>query len=208
MSSYSITGQIKDSHGNGVKDLFVEAFDDDLGTADDYLGKAITKLDGKFEIKFEQKDFKAPYDILERNPDIYLIIRDQYRVVHKTDTRENATVQDLYFDITLPSTTSDSYSGPYDDPYANAAQIMISQFASIGDTITVPNINVQRSIPQMLRLVNSFLHYTDPRISKIYRYPGPQVIARPKEVSPHSHIVPWTKQRWEKFGHVISGAWD
>lgn len=208
LTSYSITGQIKNSSGNGVKDLLVEAFDDDLGTDDDYLGRAFTKPDGKFEITFDQADFKSQYDILERNPDVYLLIRDQYGLVHKTGTRKNASGHDLHFDITLPSTTSDSFTEPYDDPYANAAQIMISQFAAIGDTITVSNINIQRSIPQMLRGINSFLHYTDPRIMKIYRYPGPQVIARPKDFLGHSHVIPWTKQRWEKFGHIVPGAWD
>jgi len=201
MLGSSIIGQIKDSNSKGIAGLFVEAFDDDFGTADDYLGKAFTDSNGRFEIPFEQKDYRSAYDILEMNPDVYLVIRDSYGIVHRTETRSNAGKNDLHFDITLLP-----YSEPFDDPYANAAQIMVSQFAVIGDTVTLPSVNLQRSVPQMLRSINSFLHYTDPRVTRIYQYPGPQVIPRPKDFPGHSHSIPWTEKRWKAFGYVPNEA--
>jgi hypothetical protein len=195
-ADYTLTGQIKNADGRPIADLLVEAFDDDFGTADDYLGKSFTDSEGKFEIPLEQKDYKSAYDVLEMNPDVYLVIYDEYEIIYKTETRSNADKNDLHFDLTLSS-----YSEPYDDPYATAVPAMISRFAAIGDTVTLSDVNLQRSIPQMLRSLNSFLHYTDPRVTRIYGYPGPQVIARPKDFPAHSHSIPWTEKSWQAFGH-------
>lgn len=94
-----ITGTIKDAQGSPMADLLVEAFDSDMGSADDFLGNTFTDKSGKFRIKFKTESFKGKYDILEREPDVYLVISDEYGVIKKTETRSNA--RNLKFDIKI-----------------------------------------------------------------------------------------------------------
>jgi hypothetical protein len=185
-SKYEITGQIKNEDGHALGDLLVEAFDSDLGSADDYLGHAFTDSQGKFLIKFETPSFKAAYDILERGPDVYLVVTDEYGVVKKTETASNVSQDDLEFGDIIVSDDQ-----PFDDPYANSADRMIALFMSLGDTIAPSQTDFLNSFIQMMRSIRSWLYYTNERIYKLYGYPGPQVIARPKEFPDHDHSVAW-----------------
>lgn len=56
----------------GIPGLIVEAVDKDF-KYDDRLGSAITDRDGKFEIKYDERDFKDAY--LDKQPDIFLRIK-------------------------------------------------------------------------------------------------------------------------------------
>jgi len=185
-SIFTIAGEVKDSQGVPLSSLFVEAFDSDFGSADDYLGNAFTDSNGRFEIKFEEKSFKGTYDFMERRPDIYLAISDEYRVIHKTDVRSEAHETE-FFDIVI------SDNRPFEDPYANGMQRMIALFGSIGETIDPTRVDPQRTTAQLLRTISSWLHYSDPNIAKIYGYPGPQMIRHPKGFPNHSHFVAWRK---------------
>jgi hypothetical protein len=169
-----------------MPDLLVEAFDSDFGSADDYLGSAFTDSSGKFEIKFEEKSFKGSYEFLERRPDIYLVLSDEYRVIHKTDIRSEAD-DTVLFDIVITD------NRPFEDPYANAIQRMTALFGSIEDTVDTTRVDPQRTTAQLLRTLSSWLHYSDPNIARIYGYPGPQVIRHPKEFPGHSHSVAWRR---------------
>lgn len=185
---YEITGQVKREDGHVLANLLVEAFDSDLGSADDYLGHAFTDLQGKFLIKFATTSFKGAYDILERGPDVYLVMTDEYGVVKKTETVSNASEEDLGFgDIIV------SDDRPFDDPYANSADRMIALFMSLGDTIEPAQTDFLNTFTQMIRSIRSWLYYTNERIYKLYGYPGPQVIARPKEFPAHDHSVAWRR---------------
>jgi hypothetical protein len=169
-----------------MPDLFVEAFDKDFGTADDYLGNAFTDDDGKFEIKFEEKTFKASYDPLERDPDIYLVISDEYRIIHKTDVHSESKELEVFNEVIADTR-------PFEDPYASGMQRMIALFGSIGETLDPAKVDPQRTTAQLLRTISSWLHYSDPNIARIYGYSGPQVIRHPKEFPDHSHVVAWEK---------------
>lgn len=68
--------------GVGLAGLRVLAMDADV-LFDDLLGQAITDEEGRYEIGYDVRDFR---DLIERAPDIYLIVVDGDRVVG--DTRD------------------------------------------------------------------------------------------------------------------------
>ena len=185
-NSFTVIGQVRDARGKPVSNLFVEAFDSDMGSSDDFLGSAFTSKTGRFKITFQEKSFRGKYDVFERDPDVYLVISDEYGVVKKTETK---SAKNLKFSVKL---TDDA---PYHDPYANAEQRMVALFTSVGDTVDLQLINPSWTSSLILRTITSYLHYADPKITKIYGYPGPQVIARPKEFPKHDHTIPWRRTK-------------
>lgn len=97
---YKIAGRVKDEQGKPLSGLFIDAFDSDIGTADDHLGNATTDSQGEFGITFDDKAFKGAIGILERRPDEYLIVRDASRVLHRTEVRSEANDEE-FFNITI-----------------------------------------------------------------------------------------------------------
>jgi hypothetical protein len=73
--------------GDAVAGLRVLAMDADV-LFDDLLGQAVTDEEGRYEIDYDVRDFR---DLIERAPDIYLIVIAGDRVVG--DTR-HALVRD------------------------------------------------------------------------------------------------------------------
>ncbi len=179
---YKIKGRVKNDQGNPLSGLFVEAFDSDL-TADDYLGNALTGPDGEFEIEFDDKMFKETFEILERRPDVYVVVRDAYRVLHRTDVRSEAKDEE-FFDIMVKD------ARPFDDPYATSFQRSLASFNAVGDTVDISQADFQRLITQMIRGLASWSYYTRPKVMQSLGYPGPQVPQYPKR-TPHEHSLPW-----------------
>lgn len=179
---YKINGKVRDEQRNPLSGLFVEAFDSDL-TADDYLGNAVTDELGQFEIEFDDKAFKGPFEFLERGPDVYIVVRDRYRILHKTEIRSNAKSAE-FFDIIIKD------ARPFDDPYTNSFQRVIASFNSIGDTADISPADFQRIITQLIRALGSWSYYTRPNIMQSLGYPGPQVPQYSKRL-PHKHSLPW-----------------
>ncbi len=182
---YRITGKVKDEQGIALPGLFVEAFDSDL-TADDYLGNSLTDSNGGFKIEFDDKMFKGPFEFLERGADVYLVVRDNYRVIHKTDIRSNAKDEE-FFEITVKDVR------PLDDPYVNTFQKVIASFNATGDTVDISPTDFQRLITQMIRALASWSYYTRPNIMQSLGYPGPQVPQYSKREQ-HKHSLPWNKE--------------
>jgi hypothetical protein len=60
--NYKITGIVKDELGKPIPNLFVDAFDSDFGTSEDYIGKAVTNPQGRFEIAFDDKAYKENFE--------------------------------------------------------------------------------------------------------------------------------------------------
>ncbi len=182
---YKVVGKVRDAQGNPLANLFVEAYDSDYGSSPDYLANAVTDLEGNFTLSFEDKAFQELLEILERRPDVYIVLRDSYRVLYKSEIRNEA--KDIeYFDITLKDTI------PPDDPYANTLQRVITSFNLISDTINLSQVDAQRSIRQMIRALANWSYYTTPKIMALYGYPGPQVPKYPKQIQ-HPHSLPWNK---------------
>jgi hypothetical protein len=208
-AKHFVSGLVRDARGSSVPDLLVEAYDQHFGIASDFVGSAFSDPSGKFEIVFQTQDFKSRFDIFETKTNLYIVVRDEYRVVYASETRKEASPNDLYFDVILPSITSETYSEPFDDPYSNNVQTMISEFSSVGDSISQQEVSPLRTVPQLIRSINSFIHFSDPRVTKLYGYPGPQLPGRPKESEPHSHFIPWTAERWKEAGiEVPDSFWQ
>jgi len=176
---------VNDVQGNPLSGLFVEVFDSDL-TGDDFLGNAVTDSQGVFEVVFDEKTFKGPFEILERRPDVYVVVRDAYRVLHKTEIRHE-TKDEEFFDVTIKD------ARPFDDPYANSFQRVIASFNTIRDTVDISQADFQRLITQMIRSLASWSYYTRPKVMQSLGYPGPQVPQYPKKLS-HKHSLPWNKK--------------
>jgi len=183
---YEIAGNVKDEKGDPVAGVFVEAFDSDFGTSDDYLGNTITDSHGNFTITFDDKAFIERFEFFERKPDEYIVLRDSYGVLYKSEIRSEA--KDLeFFDVILKDTR------PVHDPYANTFQREISSLISIADTVTISQVEPRRSINQMIRGLSNWSYYTTPKIMQLYGYPGPQVPRYPKRVK-HNHSLPWNQK--------------
>lgn len=189
---YKIKGRVKNEQGNPVSGLFVEAFDSDL-TADDYLGSTLTNSEGEFEIEFDDKVFHETFELLERRPDVYVVVRDAYRVLHKTDVRSEAKDEE-FFDIVVKDTR------PFDDPYANSFQRTVASFNEIGDTVDISQADLQRLITQMIRGLASWSYYTRPKVMQSVGYPGPQVPQYPKRTA-HEHSLPWNPHEHDEHEH-------
>jgi hypothetical protein len=184
---YKITGIVRDGLGKPVPDVFVDAFDSDFGTSEDYVGNDVTNSQGKFEINFDDKAFKENFEFLERKPDLFITVKDSYRLLHKSEVQSEVQGPEVFFEINL------SQQKTYDDPYANTLQRTINTFYSIGDTIDISQVDVVTSLRQMIRALGNWSYYTTPKIMELYGYPGPQVPRYPKLVT-HQHTLPWNKE--------------
>jgi hypothetical protein len=185
---YKITGIVRDGSGKPVPNVFVDAFDSDFGTSEDYVGNDVTNSQGKFEIIFDDKAFKENFEILERKPDLFVTVKDSYRLLHKSKVKSEVPGPEVSFEINL------SQQETFDDPYANTLQRTISTFYSIGDTVDISQVDVVTSLRQMIRALGNWSYYTTPKIMELYGYPGPQVPRYPKLVTDHQHTLPWNKE--------------
>ena len=176
---YKISGKIKDKIGRPLPGLFVEAYDSDIGV-DDFLGVAESDSDGQFEIIFDDSSFKG---LFERKPDEYLVIRDAYRILHKTQIQSESG-NNKYFEIKITDKES------YEDLYGDSLQRVLSSFNSVEDTVDISQVDFRRSMANMIRAITSWSYYTRPKIMNKYGYPGPQV-PRYSKTTPHKHTLPW-----------------
>ena len=72
--SFKITGIVVEKEsGKGLSDLVVKAYDKDL-LYDDLLGSTETDQNGRFQITYEEKDYKELFD---SKPDIYFEIKNK-----------------------------------------------------------------------------------------------------------------------------------
>lgn len=180
---YKITGNVKSEKGDLVAGVFVEAYDSDFGTSDDYLGNTVTDPQGNFTMTFDDREFRERFELFERRPDEYIVLRDSYGMVYKSEIRSEAKDLEV-FNVILKDTR------PMHDPYANTSQRQISSLISIADTVTISQVDPRRSINQILRSLANWSYYTTPKIMNLYGCPGPQVPKYPKQVK-HRHSLPW-----------------
>ena len=72
-STYTVEGTIKNKENQqGVPDLHVLIYDEDL-FSDDFLGIAVTDINGKFSLSFDKSKFS---DLFGSGPDLYFIVED------------------------------------------------------------------------------------------------------------------------------------
>ena len=200
MTKYLIKGKIIDTNGKPLVDLHLQAMDSDQqffeDHNDDLLGSSKTISDGSFEIPIDDAAFRDSW--LEKNPEIYLIIRNEYgQIVHRTETinanfneNEDGTITipaDITIDLKQQTTNL-----PSTDVYWSNQRIL-SAFSSVGDTITLNNSEFQRNFNLLISSINAWLIYTNDAIWKKIGYDGPQVPRFPSRVPNHSHKLSWEK---------------
>jgi len=200
MTKYLIKGKIIDTDGKPMVDLYLQAMDSDQqffeDHNDDLLGSSKSISDGSFEIPIDDAAFRDSW--LEKNPEIYLIIRNEYgQIVHRTETinanfneNEDGTITipaDITIDLKQQTTNL-----PSTDLYWSNQRIL-SAFSSVGDTITLNNSEFQRNFNLLISSINAWLIYTNDAIWKKIGYDGPQVPRFPSRVPNHSHKLSWEK---------------
>lgn len=77
-TKWTITGQARNRADSPIPGLRVLAYDKDTAKADDFLGCAFADNEGRFEIGYDEADFKSEKSFIdfEGNPDIYLEIME------------------------------------------------------------------------------------------------------------------------------------
>jgi hypothetical protein len=197
---YSIRGKIVDSKGKSVSNIFVQAMDSDQKMFEDYnddlLESSMANADGYFQISFDDSAFADSW--IERNPEIYLILRNASgQVVHRTDAIKfesddnNSGTINIPIDITLDSLEKKTEL-KITDLYWNNDRILAA-FSSVGDTITLNNSDFQRNFGLLLNSINAWLFYTNKVVWDNIRYDGPQVPRYPLQSSDHNHELSWEK---------------
>lgn len=176
---YRIKGSIKDDMNRPLSDLVVEIYDKDV-INDDLIG-IIKSEDGNFEFTYNTKSFKKGFEILEKGPDLYLVIKDKHGILYKSEVRSNAS-KDEVFDIIIKQM--------YEDPYSDSLTKIINAFSNLGDTIERDRIDPEKVIPQMIRMISSWAYYTKEEVMHSIGYDGPQVPRYAKRVE-HEHKIPW-----------------
>lgn len=98
--SYLLTGRIADQYDKALAGLSVRAFDRDIITADDALGSAVTDANGRYSIRFTDKDFKGRgLEQLELGgPDVYIRVYDGDTLLGKSPVHNNCK-QDITIDL-------------------------------------------------------------------------------------------------------------
>lgn len=196
MSDYVIKGRIKDSNGKPVKDVKVQAMDNDQelfdDRNDDILGIIPVNPDGTFEIPFDKNQFEG--GLLEGNPDIYLIIRNSKgEIIHKTEVRRGVKPSDitnLTFDVILDS--QEKTVKPPDDPYSQNLDRTIAAFMKLGETAEWAN-DGQRTFTLLMSSINAYALYTNERMWDTIEYDGPQVNRYPWRTNHSPHPKLWKK---------------
>ena len=190
--NYSFKGSIKDTNGESLKNLIIQAIDSDQewfdDRSDDMLGMTRVKNDGSFEIAFSEEQYKENF--LERNPGVYLIIRNSLgETIYVSEIRRGVKKEDvknLTFDIVLDSVEKKvEYSN---DPYAQNNQRVIAAFQGIGESVDLTNNDTARILTLLLRTMNDWQLYAQD-ISRL-GFDGPQVPRYPWMES-HNHKLKW-----------------
>jgi hypothetical protein len=118
-ASRRITGRVRNRRDRPIGGLRVLAYDKDTMKQDDFLGCAFTDIRGRFEIGYDESDYKAKKTLfdVEGNPDIYLEVSEiRSNATKRTVTLGEAEAEehfDLKVDMTSPTPTLRPVVGYY-----------------------------------------------------------------------------------------------
>ncbi len=196
MSTYTIKGIIKDHQNKPLQNLMIQAMTSDQkwyeDHIDDFIDNKWINKDGTFEISFDKERFNDG-GIFERNPDLYLIVRNSLgQKIYQTEIRrgvDSSDTKNLYFDITLESTEKQITQIP-SDPYSHNNQRVVVSFQRLGDTSEFQLNDISRILRLLITSVNAWSLYTTEHMWNAIGYDGPQVPKYPWRES-HSHKLSW-----------------
>lgn len=102
-SKWTITGRITNRKNAPEVGLCILAYDKDTAKADDFLGCAFTDDEGRFELHYDESDFKSEKALIdfEGNPDIYLDISDVNRKLSKRTSVKGEADKDEHFEVKI-----------------------------------------------------------------------------------------------------------
>ena len=197
MPDYIIKGSIKDTNGNAIKNLKIQAMDSDQeffeDHIDDILGNIWINNDGTFEIPFDKEQFQDGW--LEGNPDIYLMIRNSFgEVIYTTETRRGVKSSDkknLTFEIILDSLEKKiTFS---DDPYSSNIDRFQGDFGRLGEVTDLTLNDSSRTFGLLMNTIDAWILYTRPETWAVIGYDGPQVPRYPWKEE-HAHKLAWEQK--------------
>ena len=199
MSDYLIRGVIRDTQGNPINNVMIQAMDSDQkwyeDRNDDIIGSTWAKEDGTFEIPFDKENFKDA--LLENDPQIFLIIRNSFgQITHTTEPKKDTkdassdSQKILHFEITLVSTEK-GIPEISSDPYLDNNQRVISAFQKLGDVTEFQLNDISRILRLLNTSINAWSLYTTEYTWDVIGYDGPQVPRYPWRIPNHSHKLSW-----------------
>jgi hypothetical protein len=160
VGTFDLKGKIISKDRLPLKDLKIEAYDDDeLLNPDDFLGKTTTDSDGLFEIDFEESKFSGFLEGLEGTPDVYLILekeKEDESEDHDTTaaddhdgyqakqlllkTRTMKTKKEIEYHIRILNNNNNNIPNPNAiDIYSGNTRRMISMLNEVGNLIGIEN---------------------------------------------------------------------
>jgi tellurite resistance protein len=105
---FKVSGRVYQAESDiGIPNLIIEAFDKDV-VKNDKLGQATTNSEGTFEITYSEADFKSKYEVLESNPDLYIVIKtpDLSQILYSSEKNIRRNVKSHeHFDVAIPQAT-------------------------------------------------------------------------------------------------------
>jgi hypothetical protein len=209
-----------------VKNLKIEAFDDDpIVDADDLLGRKDTDMNGAFEINFNDSLFRDFWELLERTPDVYLVVTDE-KGKEKIRSKIAQTQYEIQYQMRIHENMPDPKA---DDPYAGNTARMVSMLSEVGNLLGIENrINLDLlnhgDLPEEIRNnLRNYVNGHDERMKNFDHfmailsgvtnsfleelqlgtigYDGPQVPRMPRRETYYQVIV-WPREekfKWAQF---------
>ncbi|MDA4113721.1 MAG: hypothetical protein OK474_06720 [Thaumarchaeota archaeon] len=185
-TEYRLTGRVRDEEHEDVEGLTVLAFARTpriLMRPDARLGTSTTGSEGCFEMAFSSAAFE---EWLEREPDVYLEIRDREgSLVLTTSSRKNETGR-IDLQIELGAVQGDPGQP---DVYSGGIERMIEELKSAGDFADVSRDDVSVVLNLLLRTLGSYAFFTD-QLFTLSGYDGIQVPRQPRRQG-HQHVTRW-----------------
>ena len=223
MGTFTLKGKIISKDQAPLRDLKIEAYDDDpLLNPDDFLGDATTDSHGFYRIDFDESKFKGPFELFEGTPDVYLVVKDNQGNKILT-TKVMHTQQGIEYHIRIADNTPNPNAT---DIYAGNAQRMISMLREVGNIIGLEytiNLNIlnngnpppdireklQNFVNGYEERKNNFDHFSvvisslvDSFFEELHigdiGYDGPQVPRQPRREK-YDQVITWPRQeefRW------------
>ena len=200
MAAYILKGTVKDYKGKPVGGIKVQAMDSDQkwfeDRNDDIIDSKWVNDDGTFEISFGNQQFQEG-GWLERNPDIYLIVRNPLgQIIHMTEIRRGidaSDIQKLTFNITLHSLEKLPAQPLPPDPYLSNNERVIAAFGRLSDVSEFQLNDITRIFGLLKSSINAWSLYTTEYMWSTIGYDGPQVPRYPWRQEGHSHKLSWEK---------------
>jgi hypothetical protein len=136
LGTFTLKGKIISKDQLPLRDLKIEAYDDDpLLNPDDFLGEATTDPQGFYRIDFDESKFKEFFELLEGTPDVYLVVKDNQGNKILT-TKVMQTKREIKYHIRIV----DNIPNPNAiDIYSGNARRMISMLNEVGSIIGLKN---------------------------------------------------------------------